>query len=897
MDADAGWYLLRSGLPPDPSPLWLFGEALDATGATTSVRVPLHSRHGRIETVVPLSAATRGLHVHGVAGPVAVPFAMTPISRREAVRRMIDGLRYADGRRDWTRLAATFARMLLRAARGQRSMLGAVLVSAYLGRDGRMQPARVRRTLLAGDASLEPIDQLAAIGGNADGYAWEATGEDPKFRFSRDRLPLALPPGWYLFDAGFECMAGQLAAPCLYPDYGPRSARDDAIVLPSPGQGGRVQVVVMLKHPVAQLRFDPTMRRARFRLHDVRLLRLSRARALCLLLQAAAGDDGLPALARSAWGYLDACRKHGVSIATSALHQRYLRKLRAEASSYAGWVRRYDAGDGPGRVLLEARAARVADGPLFSVLLPVYETPEPWLRRCIDSVLAQAYGRWELCIADDASRAPHLRRILLEYANGDPRVRVAFRERNGHISEASNTALAMASGEYIALLDHDDELRPHALLEIAEAIAADPALDLVYSDEDKIDENGRRFDPYFKPDWNPDLLLGQNYVCHLTVLRARVARAAGGFRTGFEGSQDHDLVLRCTRDLPRRAVGHVPRVLYHWRAIPGSTALQRDAKDYAALAGARAVEEHVRHEAAGATVEVLDEGHYRVRWPLPRPVPKVTLVVPTRDRPELLRTCIDSLLGRTEYPDFEIVVVDNQSSDPDALAYLDRLGARAGVRVLRYDAPFNYSAINNFAVAAARGTVIGMVNNDIEVISPHWLQEMVGQAMRPGVGAVGAMLYYPDGRIQHAGVVLGLGGIANHAYAGEPAGIGGHGGRARVVQEVSAVTGACLIVRRDAYERVGGLDEGLQVAFNDIDFCLRLGQAGLRCLWTPFATLYHHESASRGRDEDGPRRQRFLREVALMQERWGHLLERDPAYNPNLTLSGRGFELADPPRA
>jgi len=393
------------------------------------------------------------------------------------------------------------------------------------------------------------------------------------------------------------------------------------------------------------------------------------------------------------------------------------------------------------------------------------------------------------------------------------------------------------------------------------------------------------------------LLLGQNYVCHLTVLRTSLARAVGGFRVGFEGSQDHDLVLRCSRQLSPERIRHIPKVLYHWRAIPGSTALRREAKDYAGEAGARAVQEHVRHESQTARVEELEHGHYRVRWPLPDPVPRVSLIVPTRDRPELLRGCVESLLSRTDYPDFELLLVDNGSREPEALALLAEYERRGRVRVLRDDSPFNYSSLNNRAAREATGSVLALVNNDIEVITPDWLLEMVGQAMRPGVGAVGAMLLYPDETIQHAGVVLGLGGIANHAWAGEPAGIGGHGGRARVAQAMSAVTGACLVVRKALYLQVGGLDEHLQVAFNDIDFCLRLGEAGYRCVWTPFARLYHHESATRGADADGEKRTRFLREIALMQERWGTRLERDPAYNPNFTLTGPSFELADPPRA
>jgi GT2 family glycosyltransferase len=454
----------------------------------------------------------------------------------------------------------------------------------------------------------------------------------------------------------------------------------------------------------------------------------------------------------------------------------------------------------------------------------------------------------------------------------------------------------MARGEFVGLLDHDDELRPHALTEMARRIVAEPDVRMLYSDEDKIDAAGRRFQPYFKPDWNPDLLLGQNYLCHFSVLQTELARAAGGFRKGFEGSQDHDLLLRCSERLRPEQIRHVPRVLYHWRAIEGSTALHRDAKDYAGDAGARAVAEHLQRRGADARVEQLPHGHYRVHWPLPEPAPRVTLVIPTRDRIDLLRTCIDSIVERTDYPDYRILVVDNGSVEPESLEYFAGLQRSGRAAVMRDDQPFNYARLNNAAVAACDGELVALVNNDIEVISPDWLREMASQALRPEIGAVGAMLYYPDDTVQHAGVILGLGGVANHAYIRQRRGCPGHGGRAKVVQSLSAVTGACLVVRRATYLDAGGLDERLQVAFNDVDFCLRLRERGLHNLWTPFAELYHHESATRGREDSAEKLRRFHDEVRLMEQRWGDTLVVDPAYNPNLTLDGFNFELAFPPR-
>jgi GT2 family glycosyltransferase len=853
---------------------------------------------GGIRAVVLLARDTHGLELRDADGTVTLPFALVSIGRSEAARRMFDDLRRPDGRRDWWRCIATIARMAMRAAAGDTTGIGNALVAAYLGPMRSTQPCALRTSLFTHLLEFDPIEQLLPVVADDGERQWETTGEDPKFRLARSGTPVSLPAGWYRFDGWIQRRDGQVMAPCLYPDYGSAAAQDDMIELPAPDSAGRISALVLFKFPLRELRFDPTLRQARFFATGLRLRRVGRVRALLAMLPVNRGDGGIDwtASVDATRDFLRQVRREGLSSATAALFQRHERQRKSSNASYEAWVHRYDSVTPAARTMFTRRAARLVERPTFSILLPVFQTPERWLRRCLDSVLQQAYGEWELCVADDASTAPHVRCVLEEYAARDPRIRICFRNDNGHIVAASNTALSMARGDYVGLLDHDDELRPHALLEMAEALAADPGLALLYSDEDKIDEHGRRFDPYFKPDWNLDLLLGQNYVCHFTVIRADLVREAGGFRAGFEGSQDHDLILRCTRALSAQQVRHIPKVLYHWRAIPGSTALHRDAKDYAADAGARAVAEHLRDVGSDAQVELLEQGHYRVRWPLPQPPPLVSLIVPTRDRPELLRTCIESLLSLTRYPDFEILVVDNQTADSEALAYLDDLRRRNRVVVLDYDAPFNYSAINNWAAARARGSVLGLVNNDIEVISPDWLSEMVSQAMRPGVGAVGAMLYYPDDRIQHAGVILGLGGIANHAYVGEPAGFPGHGGRARVAQAMSAVTGACLIVRKNVYEQVGGLDERLQVAFNDIDFCLRLGEAGYRNVWTPFAALYHHESASRGSDESGEKRERFLREIALMEQRWGRLLERDPAYNPNLSLTGTGFDLADPPR-
>lgn len=745
--------------------------------------------------------------------------------------------------------------------------------------------------MLAPDDSLVKADP-------ARPELWRSLRPDARFNVrSTDGQPM--PAGWYVLRANWRASEGKISAPALYPDYGEGILQEHTIFLPVPDASGDLERLVLLKYPALYVQFRPTSYCAEFGVERFELRRIGRKIALWIMLWASARDYhagrslGLLLALR---GFIGAAAKLGVSTAAETLFQRYGEHQEPSSGSYEAWVMQYDQSAVSDRREYQVRIDGLFNRPLISILLPVYNTPERWLRRCIESVCAQVYPNWELCIVDDASTAPHVQSVLQEYISQDNRIRVSRREKNGHISAASNTALEMVRGHFVALLDHDDELRPHALLEIAESIVNDPEVEFIYSDEDKIDESGNRSQPYFKPDWNPDLLLSQNYLCHFTAIRTSLVREAGGFRLGFEGSQDHDLFLRCVEHLKPSQIHHIPKILYHWRAIPGSTALERQAKDYAASAGLRAVTDHLQRIRSGAIAHELPHGHYRVSWPLPDVPPKVSIIVPTRDKAVLLKACVDSLLLRTEYPDFEVLIVDNQSIEPQTQVYLEEIQMHPAVRVLRYDQPFNYSAINNWAVSQCDGTVLCLLNNDIEAIDAGWLNEMVSHACRPGIGAVGAMLYYPDRTIQHAGVILGIGGVANHAYTGQPAGYPGHGARALVVQNLSAVTGACLVVRRDAYEAVGGLDEHLKVAFNDIDFCLRLDRAGYRNVWTPFAELIHHESASRGNDDTPERRARFLAEVDYMLQRWGKDIQQDPAYNPNLSLQGVNSELAFPPR-
>lgn len=569
----------------------------------------------------------------------------------------------------------------------------------------------------------------------------------------------------------------------------------------------------------------------------------------------------------------------------------------APARDYAAWVHQHDTLGPDERDALQVQVRQLPRQPLVSLVMPVYKPQAEDLLRAIASVQAQVYPHWELCICDDASPQQQTRELLQAQAAQDPRIRLVLHERNQHISHATNSALALARGELIGFLDHDDELRPHALLCAVQAFETHPEAGVLYSDEDKIDAQGRRFDPYFKPDFNLGLLRSHNYMCHFAVYRRTLMDRLGGVRPGFEGAQDYDLALRAVDVVGARGVIHVPKVLYHWRTATGSTAAGHDNKAYAFEAGRQALMEHLQRRGLHADVVQASEapGMYRLAWTRPEPAPRVSIVIPTRNGHDILKMCLDSLC-KTAYPNYEVIVVDNGSDDPATLDLLSQRTTHGQIRVLRDDRAFNFSALNNHAVREmAHGEFILMMNNDIEVTHPEWLDEMVGPAMEPGVGCVGARLWYPDGRLQHGGVVL-VCGVAGHAHKLLPKGHHGYMGRAVLAQDFVAVTAACLLVRRSVFDEVGGLDEGLAVAFNDVDFCLRVHQAGYRNHWTPYAELVHHESVSRGYEDTPEKQRRFQREIDTLQARWSALLKRDPCYSPNLTADAEDFSLAWPPR-
>ncbi|HDR50687.1 MAG TPA: glycosyltransferase family 2 protein [Mariniphaga anaerophila] len=563
---------------------------------------------------------------------------------------------------------------------------------------------------------------------------------------------------------------------------------------------------------------------------------------------------------------------------------------------YETWFKRYCAVTGEGRKRMLEITDAFQNPPFISVLLPTYNSHPLWLKAAIESLRNQIYPHWELCIADDASTNENTVALLKEYCEKDSRIKVQFRKKNGHISEASNSALEMAEGEFVALLDHDDLFTEDALFWVATAINKNSGAALIYSDEDKTDTKGRLLEPYFKCDWNYHLFLSQNMVSHLGVYKTSIARQIGGFRKGFEGSQDYDLALRFIELIDEKQIVHIPRVLYHWRIHKQSTAVNAQSKPYATKAARRAIAEHLKRINVQAEVEILPINLYRVKYNLPEVLPMVSIIISTRNNPELLQKCMESILKKTSYKNVEIIVVDNNSDEPETVKYLSELQNKREVKILADKREFNFSAINNQAAQNAKGEFLLFINDDTEVIHKEWLSEMVCIVAQDRVGVVGAKLWYPNNTLQHGGIILGIKGVAGHAHKYFDKLNQGYLGRANLIQEFSAVTGACMLVKKELFNRVGGFDENLAIAYNDIDLCLRIRKQGLKVVWTPYAELIHHESQSRGDDFQDEKYERLKKESAYLLNRWGDIIQNDPAYSPNLTLEAENFGLAWPPR-
>jgi GT2 family glycosyltransferase len=531
--------------------------------------------------------------------------------------------------------------------------------------------------------------------------------------------------------------------------------------------------------------------------------------------------------------------------------------------------------------------------PVISVIMPTYNTPVRYLRDAIDSVREQLYPYWELCIADDASTDERTRDVLAEYAILDERIKIRYQSENGHISKASNAALDLATGDFIALLDHDDMLVPEAFYEVAVRINAVPDVDYIYSDEDKINQANARSAPFFKPDWSPEWMLSVMYTCHLSVYRRSIVEEVGRFRSEYDGSQDWDLVLRVTERTDR--IAHIPKVLYSWRIHPASAASGSDAKPFAYLAAKRALEDALRRrneEGEVKPVPDLPPGTFVVRYKIVGE-PLVDILIPTRDAADLLKVCLGSIFERSTYKNFRVNVIDNGSVKDETFDLFEAYRQKEPLRfrTIRDDRVFNFSAINNHAATYCDGEYLLFLNNDTAVVATGWIEALLELAQRPGVGCVGAKLLYEDETIQHAGVILGIGGIAGHSHRMTPGDAEGHYNAVKTVRNYVAVTAACMLVSRDLFNAVGGFDEQLAVAFNDVDLCLRVHQAGYRNVYTPYAELFHYESKSRGYDDNLSKVDLASAERAIMLRRWGEIIENDPYYSPHYTRVYENFQM------
>ena len=579
--------------------------------------------------------------------------------------------------------------------------------------------------------------------------------------------------------------------------------------------------------------------------------------------------NGTKVLARRAWRYVRRRGLRGILLDQDNA-ERFQRWLRIHAPSRGALDQ------------MRIEAAAFANVPVIDVIMPVCD-PEPrWLEAAVRSVQEQVYPHWHLCIADDASRRPEIQGYLERIATEDPRITVTHRDTRGGISATTNTALALATGEFACFLDHDDELTPHALHQVVEVVNKNPDIDLIYSDECSIDCVGnRKSDPSFKPGFSPDLLMSMNFIGHLVACRYSLLQKVGGLRTEFDGSQDYDLLLRLAETT--RRIQHIPDILYYWRRSRGSTAGDADAKPYAYTAAVCALTEAVQRRGLEAEVTMQEEGRYRTRY-IVKSRPLVSIVIPTKDRKDLLETCIASIEQFTAYERYEVVVMDNGSTDRDAVAYLKEVGSRSGCRVIQDHRTFNWSALNNRGATAASGEFLLFLNNDIRVRDKDWLTELVAHGQRQGIGAVGAKLVFPNGNIQHAGVTVGMGGVAGHPFYGCDESFRAPLDATKVVRNVSAVTGACMLTKRSVFDEVGGFDEDLDIAYNDVDYCLRIGARGYHVVWTPYAVLEHSESATRKGRTPLRNENRFL-------ARWGGYV--DFFTNPNLDIDDVRLRIRD----
>jgi glycosyltransferase involved in cell wall biosynthesis len=731
--------------------------------------------------------------------------------------------------------------------------------------------------------TLIPHQHLEPVTGAPPG-TWLSLGGDPQFLF-----PCPLPAGWVRFRVRMTTKVwGHFE---IYVDGGSSFLPAGCIERRFFRDNLDVEFFVHLPSPVRALRFDPLDSDGEFQIHTFNVEPLSRPRVFW----------------HAIWGKLQKLRevqrtrsglRKGLSLLLHGQLDTFADKLlngldrpallvpgQFETTNevYEAWRERRRLTDAH-REQMRAETAAMTKPPLISVLMPVYNVPETYLRLAIESVLRQTYPHWELCIADDHSTVPHIRPVLEEYARRDPRIKIRWRSTRGNIAAASNSALTLASGDYIALLDNDDELAEQALFKVAKTIVANRDLDMIYSDEDKLELDGRHVDPFFKPDWSPEYFQACMYTCHLGVYRTALVRELGGFRSAFDTAQDYDLALRIVARSHR--IAHIPDVLYHWRKLPTSTAVSNFAKPQAAETARRALENYLETIGRPGTVEPGPvTGFHRIRFALIGQ-PKISIVIPTACRKTVIdgeettyiAACVESIRSNSTYPNYEIVVVDNDDMPAELESELEQWQ----IRRIAYTEPFNLAAKINLGAAKATGDYLVLLNDDITVIAPDWLECLLEYAQQPEIGAVGAKLLFPNGRLQHIGVTI-LDGNPGHPFYGFPGQFLGYFCGGVVPRNYSAVTGACLMTPAEVFQSVGGFDEDFPLNYNDVDFCLKVAATGRRIVYTPYAQLYHHESVSKAGV--------YPEELAAFKQRWGEQWRHDPFYNPNLSVHYHDYRI------
>jgi len=571
------------------------------------------------------------------------------------------------------------------------------------------------------------------------------------------------------------------------------------------------------------------------------------------------------------------------------LKQRKIRSVVAP-SDYKTWIKKWETCDKDFKTIRE-EIKNLKYLPKISIIMPVYNVDQIWLEKVIKSVLRQLYENWELCIVDDASTKKHIKKTLKLFSMQDKRIKIKYLDKNQGISGASNEALSLATGDFIGLIDNDDELSIDALFENLKLLNKHPEADLIYSDEDKIETDGTRCEPFFKPDWSPDTFLSVLYINHFSVYRKSIVDEIGGFRKGYEGSQDSDFNLRFIEKT--KNIFHIPKILYHWRKIPGSAASGTSEKSYAYGAAKKALNDYLeRNKIDGQVIDGYFPGAYRIKRRL-LSMPKISIIIPFKDQVGILKKCVNSIIRKSSYKNYEIVLINNNSEEKETFHYLDALKTNPVFKILNYNKPFNFSALNNYAVSKIKTEYIIFLNNDIEIISNDWIESMLEHAQRNDVGAVGAQLYYPNDTLQHAGIIIGIeGGVAGHPHKNSPKDSPGYFGRQKIIQNLSAVTAACLMTKKSILNEVDGFDQNLALAYNDVDLCLKMREKDYLIIYTPYAELYHHESLSRGYDISPEKLVIFKNEEKRFKEKWKDILKlRDPYYNKNLTKEKGDFSL------